>query len=156
MTATLAEVGTLAAAPAAVAAYLAEAGLAPRIALQPTPRLTGLDWSGTAIHHAPAPDEPVAVSIADWAIAETGSAVFLSGPETPVLLAFLPLHHVVIVEAARILPHIEDLWAAMRGAGIAQPRNVNIVTGTSGTADIEAKNIRGAHGPRHMRIVLVG
>ena len=30
------------------------------------------------------------------------------------------------------------------------------MTGTSGTADIEAKNIRGAHGPRYMRIVLVG
>jgi L-lactate dehydrogenase complex protein LldG len=42
----------------------------------------------------------------------------------------------------------------MRDAGAGQPRNVNIITGTSGTADIEAINIRGAHGPRHMRIVL--
>ena len=96
------------------------------------------------------------MSIADWAIAETGSAVFLSGPEMPVLLNFLPLYHVVVIEAARILPYIEDLWDAMRDAGIAMPRNINIITGTSGTADIEAINIRGAHGPRHMRIILVG
>ena len=33
---------------------------------------------------------------------------------------------------------------------------MSLVTGTSGTADIEAVNIRGAHGPRYLHILMVG
>jgi L-lactate dehydrogenase complex protein LldG len=36
------------------------------------------------------------------------------------------------------------------------PRIMSLVTGTSGTADIEAVNIRGAHGPRYLHILMVG
>jgi len=36
-----------------------------------------------------------------------------------------------------------------------QTRSLNIITGTSGTADIEAKNVRGAHGPRFMHIYCI-
>ena len=89
-------------------------------------------------------------------IAETGSLVFHSSPETPTLHSFLPLHHIAVVEAARILRYPEDYWAAARAASNRPPRNVNWVTGTSGTADIEAKNIRGAHGPRFLHILIVG
>ena len=51
-----------------------------------------------------AADEPVAVSLARCGIAETGSVVIHSGPDTPVLLAFLPLHHIVALPAGAILP----------------------------------------------------
>lgn len=156
VTATIADIASLAETPAAVRAYLAEQGLAPRIALQPTDALTSLDWSGVETKADLDVNEPIAVSLADYAIAETGSVVFRSRADAPTLFSFLPLHHVVVVRAATILSYPEELWALMREGGEPQPRNVNIVTGTSGTADIEAKNVRGAHGPRHMRIILVG
>ena len=84
-------------------------------------------------------------------IAESGSLVFHSGPDTPVLLAFLPLHHVVALRAATILPHLED-YAALASPA---PRNANLITGASGTTDIEGSYVRGAHGPGFLHVVIV-
>ncbi|MCP5002313.1 MAG: hypothetical protein GY933_27205, partial [Hyphomicrobiales bacterium] len=50
----------------------------------------------------------------------------------------------------------EDVFAFVGSGPENQPRNLSIVTGTSGTADIEAKNVRGAHGPRFMHLIIVG
>lgn len=142
-----------AAVPAAVAAYLARVGLPARAAV--VPALAGLDWSGIAVHDTLDRNEPAAVSLAAAAIAETGSLVFASAPDAPTLFNFLPLHHLAVVAAADVVPHLEDAWAAVRARG-PLPRNVNLVTGTSGTADIEALLVRGAHGPRFLHVLVVG
>ncbi|MGB0504811.1 MAG: LutC/YkgG family protein [Pikeienuella sp.] len=156
VTATIDQIPDMAAVPSAIAGYLKGAGLAQSIALQPREQLTALDWSSIETHNTPTPNEPVAVSIADLAVAESGSVVFRSAPDAPVLMSFLPLHHIVIVPTHLIRRHLEDVFDHFGSGPENQPRNLNIVTGTSGTADIEAKNIRGAHGPRYMHLVLVG
>ena len=137
--------------PGVVHHYLERQGLPARIALQPTPKLLALDWSGIAVHADPAADEPVGVGLARWGIAESGSLVFHSGPDNPVLLAFLPLHHIVAVQADTILPHLED-YAALAAPA---PRNANMITGASGTTDIEGSYVSGAHGPGYLHIVVV-
>ena len=137
--------------PGAVRGYLERQGLPARIALQPTPRLLALDWSGIAVHASAAADEPVGVGLARWGIAESGSLIFHSGPDNPVLLAFLPLHHIVAVQADTILPHLED-YAALTAPA---PRNANLITGASGTTDIEGSYVSGAHGPGYLHIVVV-
>ncbi|MFO1050036.1 MAG: lactate utilization protein [Geminicoccaceae bacterium] len=138
--------------PLAVRRYLERLGLPARIALQPTPKLLALDWTGIAVHAHAAADEPVGVGLARWGIAESGSLVFHSGPDNPVLLSFLPLHHIVTVEASTILPHLED-YAALAAPA---PRNANMITGASGTTDIEGSYVSGAHGPGYLHIVVVG
>jgi L-lactate dehydrogenase complex protein LldG len=148
---TIDEVASLDAVPDAIARYLADQGLAGAIAVQPTPVLTGLDWGATRPHAALAPDEPVAVGLARWGIAESGSIVIHSGPETPILLAFLPLHHVVVLHVSHILPYLED-YAAL---GERAPRNAVLITGPSGTTDIEGSYVRGAHGPGFVHVILV-
>ena len=85
-------------------------------------------------------------------IAETGSLVFHSGPGTAVLGHFLPLHHVAVLHARDIVGHLEDYAPDPS----TLPRNLNLITGASGTTDIEGSYVRGAHGPRHLHIVLVG
>ncbi len=155
VTATVSRAGALSDVPCDVAAYLTRSGLARRIALQPRSALTGLNWGDVNCHHEPSPNEPVAVSIADLAIAETGSVVFRSAPDAPTLMNFLPLHHIVVVRQDLIHRHLEDVYAFFGSSQEDQPRNLSIVTGTSGTADIEAKNVRGAHGPRFMHIIIV-
>ena len=137
--------------PLAVRRYLERQGLPARIALQPTPKLLALDWTGIAVHAHAAADEPVGVGLARWGIAESGSLVFHSGPDNPVLLAFLPLHHIVAVQADTILPHLED-YAALAAPA---PRNANLITGASGTTDIEGSYVSGAHGPGYLHIVVV-
>jgi L-lactate dehydrogenase complex protein LldG len=154
--ATLDRCATLAELPQAVARYLESHALPASIALQPEPALEALDWDGIETHTTIAAEEPVGVGLARWAIAEAGSLVFHSGPHSPTLLSFLPLHHVVAVEARTIVSHMEDYLDAFARTGEPQPRAVHLITGASGTTDIEGSYVRGAHGPRYLHVVLIG
>lgn len=139
--------------PLAVRRYLDRHGLN-SLSLQPAPDLTGLDWTGIAIHQGLAPEEPVALGRALYGIAESGSLVIHSGADTPILLSFLPLHHIVVLHAATLLPYLEDY--AARVSDHAIPRNAVLITGPSGTTDIEGSYVRGAHGPGFLHVILVG
>jgi L-lactate dehydrogenase complex protein LldG len=154
VSATLDRVASLGELPEAVRRYLAAEDLPPVVALQPTVALQDLDWHGIETRRTMTANEAVGVGLARWGIAETGSLVFHSGPDTPILFNFLPLHHVVAVRASRILTHLED-YAAVAAAEPA-PRNVNLITGISGTTDIEGSYVRGAHGPRFLHVIIVG
>jgi L-lactate dehydrogenase complex protein LldG len=153
---TVARIAALADLPAAVRAYLAAQNLPADIAVPPDPRLQALDWSGIATHARIGTDEAVAVGLAAHGIAESGSLVFQSGPTSPTLFAFLPLHHIVALATASLLEWLEDYAAGPAAGGRAQPRNVNIITGASGTTDIEGRLVRGAHGPAFLHVVLFG
>ena len=150
LTATVATVHGLEGVPAAVHAYLSDRGLAKSISIAPA--LAELEWQGIHATTTIQPDQAVAVTLAEGGVAETGSLIFRSGPETPMLHNFLALHHVAVVPRARIGRYLETVFAP---DAPALPRIMTLVTGTSGTADIEAVNIRGAHGPRYLHIVLV-
>ena len=143
-----------AAIPQAVRRYLDAHGLPPVLALQPVPDLAALDWSGIRTHGDIAPDEAAALGLALWGIAESGSLVVHSGADAPILLSFLPLHHIVVLEERALLPYLEDYAARM--AGTAQPRNAILITGPSGTTDIEGSYVRGAHGPGFLHVLMVG
>lgn len=155
VTATIAHVDAMTEVPAAVAEFLSQRKQLMHVAVQPAAELEQLDWAGFERLDDLADDGGVAVTLAEYGIAETGSVVFRSSPDAPVLLTFLPLLHIVVLEARRILAYPEDLWPHLGGASAPQSRALTLVTGTSGTADIEAINVRGAHGPRSMHIVLV-
>lgn len=156
VTATVENLAKLADLPAAVSAYIKAKKLPARVALQPRDSLTTLDWRGVETVATAGMNEPVAVTMADAAIAETGSLVFQTAPDAPVLLNFLPLHHLAVIRRSLILPYMEDAFDRFGTKVENQKRSLNIITGTSGTADIEAKNVRGAHGPRFMHIYCIG
>ncbi len=141
--------------PEAVARHLIGRNLPPRIALQPTQALTALDWDAAGLLRDNTVDDSVAVGIARWGIAETGSLVFHSASDAPVLFNFLPAVHILAVYASKIVPHLEDYAEAARASGDAAPRNVCLITGASGTTDIEGNLVLGAHGPRELHIVLI-
>ncbi|WP_258286846.1 lactate utilization protein, partial [Escherichia ruysiae] len=73
--------------------------------------------------------------LALYGIAESGSLVIHSEPQNPILLSFLPLHHVVLLGEATLLPYLEDYAARLDAQAI--PRNAILITGPSGTTDIE-------------------
>ncbi len=151
--ATAIRVAALADVPGAVSAYLDAHRLPASVALQPHPKLEALDWSGLDIHRAIAVDEAASVLIAPYAVAETGSLVFRSGPDMPVLFAFLPLHCLVVVEARCVVAWLED--CAGIEAKRPAPRTLNLITGASGTTDIEGALVRGAHGPASLHVFFV-
>jgi len=81
--------------------------------------------------------------------------VFASGPDTPSTVSLLPETHVAILDARRIVAHMEDAWAHVRAEFGQLPRAINFVSGPSRTADIDQTIVLGAHGPYRVHIVLV-
>ncbi|MBB4154364.1 L-lactate dehydrogenase complex protein LldG [Sphingomonas jinjuensis] len=132
--------------PAAIAAYCAEHGLPRHLCAPPDPRLDAADWSGIDRHLDPAPDEPLALAVAECGVAETGSLVMRTAPTAPMLPNFLALHHVVVVP--RLVAYLEDALPTE-----PMPRGYYWITGVSGTTDIEGTYVRGAHGPRYLHVI---
>lgn len=154
--ATVARVAAPGDVPGATRAYLARFGLPPVIALAPAPELTALDWHGFTTTQAIDRNQTAAVSRAELAVAETGTLVFCSGPASPETFGFQPLHHVAVVHARDVVAYLEDAFAALRRRAGGLPRATNLVSGPSGTADIEATSVRGAHGPEFLHAIVVG
>ncbi len=164
MASTVDEVPRLADAPAAVARYLQALGLAPRAVAWPA--LAALDWAGAGLEvefRAPRFDEsqgadPVGITGCHCALAETGTIVLLSGPDTPASTHLLPETHIALVRASRIVAAMEDAFALLRAErGDARrmlPRALNMVSGPSRTADIEQTVVLGAHGPYRVHLVV--
>jgi len=152
LTGTAERLPSLATLAARVRAYLRAHDLPAKLTIADDPALRALDWGDITITDEIAIDTPVAISRAVMAIAETGSVVVRSTSDTPTLHSFLPLHHLVIVSEQSIRPWLEDVWQEIDPR---QHRCVNIITGTSGTADIEGRNVRGAHGPRFLHVFLI-
>ena len=163
--ATVARVASLDDLPGAIADYLAAQNMPAAVRMTPDPRLQAAPWDKTAItiSEGPAQGEDTAgVSYAFGAVAETGSLVFLSGPESPTTVNFLPPVHIAVLRASDISGCFEDIWSRLRadragaeGTGRFMPRTVNWITGPSRTADIELVLFLGIHGPKHLHIVIV-
>ncbi len=139
--------------PAAVAGFLQRQGLP--LQIRAAPALQGMGWGDSleVSYGTTRGNHPVSVTPAFCAVAETGSVVLLSGAGSPTLLNFLPDAHIVVVEARRLVPHYEDVWARLRTLG-EMPRSVNFITGPSKTADVEQTLQIGAHGPRSLHVIL--
>ena len=113
-------------------------------------------WSAeiSLLRRAAQAGDNISVGYAFAGIAETGSIAMLSGENNPTSFNFLPDNQIVLLEKKNIVSHIEDVWQALRHQALS-PRTVNIITGPSRTADIEQTIQLGAHGPRHLHIVIV-
>lgn len=99
----------------------------------------------------------VGLSHAAAGVIETGTLVLFSGKENPTTLNFLPENHIIIVNESDLVSHYEEIWVKVRqkfGVG-NMPRNLNLITGPSRSADIEQTLLLGAHGPVRLHIFLV-
>lgn len=89
------------------------------------------------------------------AIAETGSLMLLSGPDTFASAALLPETHIAVVPVSRIVANLEEAFTRMRAEHGQLPRATNIISGPSRTGDIEQTIVLGAHGPYRVHVILV-
>lgn len=156
MASTTERVATPDAVPAALAGWLRANGLPVAGVCWAT--LAGLDWAAAGLSlepRAPRDGDLLGVTGAFAAIAETGTLMLLSGPETPASTHLLPETHVAVVPASRVLRHYEDAFALMRAERGAPPRAMNLVSGPSRTGDIEQTIVLGAHGPYRVHLLIV-
>ncbi|MSO92346.1 MAG: lactate utilization protein C [Rhodospirillales bacterium] len=162
--ATAEAVASFADVPGRVAAYLARHNLGAALRVAPLTRRDNIPWSKqpllTPDFGPPRPEDSVGVGAAFAGVAETGTLVIQSGPESPTRLNVLPPTHIVVLRASAIVGTYEDVWARLRTEraskdGPTMPRTVNWITGPSRTADIEQTLLLGAHGPQRLHILIV-
>lgn len=162
---TVTRVDSAASVPGAVADYLSQRNLPSRLVITPDPALDDIPWEERTlleIRRGRAEDaDAVGITACFAGIAETGTLMLLSGPESPTRNNFLPDTHVVVMRGAQVVATYEDGWARLRDrqrqpdGSWAMPRTVNFITGPSRTGDIEQRIELGAHGPRRLHIVLI-
>lgn len=123
------------------------------------PALAPYGWQTAGIElqaRAARDDDMLGVTGVFAGIAETGTLMLLSGPETPATASLLPETHVAVIETERIVATMEQGWDRLRVERRALPRAVNFISGPSRTADIEQTVTLGAHGPYRVFIIIVG
>lgn len=156
MSDTVAAVPDMASVPGAVARYLDEAGIARNAIAWQT--LDGMGWSEAGMQvefRRPRNEDMVGITGVYCAVAETGSLMLLSSPQTWSSASLLPETHIAVVPVSRIVAHMEDAFALARTEGIDMPRAINFISGPSRTGDIEQTIVLGAHGPYRVHVILV-
>lgn len=124
-------------------------------------RLAAMPWRDAGVlprFGSVEPGEPVALSFARLAIAETGSIITWTGKANPAANNLLPEHHIVLVDSADLVTTMEQAWDSINQemTKTGRPRGINFIAGPSSTGDIEGKLVYGAHGPRSWHVILMG
>jgi L-lactate dehydrogenase complex protein LldG len=101
-------------------------------------------------------DQPVGLTIADRAIAETGSVLLNERLLVDRAASLMTLHNIVVVAVADIVPSLDSTPAVLReiamrpGGGYA-----TFMTGPSRSADIEMSLTIGVQGPGQVTVLFV-
>lgn len=120
---------------------------------------------GAGAHYAAAADEyrralfecGVGVSTADYAVADTGTLVLISGGERHRLVSLIAPVHICLLAADRILPDMACLLERALEecySGASPPHATTLISGPSRTADIEQTLTTGVHGPHELHVLL--
>ena len=118
------------------------------------------DAAARAVHREAAARAEIGVTGVDWALAETGTLVVVSGRGRPRSTSLLPATHVAVFGRESLVESLEQIGVmletlhtdpalSMSGAVI------NFITGPSRTADIELTLTRGVHGPKEVHAIFV-
>jgi len=156
MSDTVEEVDDLSDVPRAVAAYLDSNHLAKQAIAWKT--LDSLGWSEAGVQIAfrtPKNEDLVGITGSFCAVAETGTLMLLSSPDTYASASLLPETHIAIVLASRIVGKMEDAFALARTEHGELPRATSFISGPSRTGDIEQTIVLGAHGPYRVHVIIV-
>lgn len=143
-----------------ISAYLRKQQLPANVvawpALKQTSWLGDLEREGLNLRlGAPAGDDLVGLSAVACAVAETGTLVLRSSPDTPASTHLLPETHIAVLAVSDIVLTLEDAFERLKASGQPMPRALNLVSGPSRTGDIEQTIVLGAHGPYRVHLVLV-
>jgi len=160
--ATVVELESVHAVPAAVGKYLAEQDLPQEVVCGADIQAHGLPWDSAAplrIIAGPLSDDGRSMVTGCYAaIAELGALVVVSGPDHPAETNVLPANHIVLLPRERVLGDFDGLWRVLREDFLDStlPRAVTLIAGPSRTADLGVPAKLGAHGPGRVHVLLIG
>jgi L-lactate dehydrogenase complex protein LldG len=103
----------------------------------------------------------VGVTGVDFAVAETGTLVLVSGLGRPRSTSLLPEAHVAVFGREQLLESLEQVGVMLEALHADPARSmsgavINFITGPSRTADIELTLTRGVHGPKTVHAIFIG
>ena len=95
------------------------------------------------------------ITMAQAAIAETGTLVLESSRERHRLVSLVPPTHIAIVNAEDLCATLNDALKLVRGHTAAEMSPaITFITGPSRTADIELTLTIGVHGPKELYVII--
>ncbi len=143
--------------PVAIADVLRSRNLPAVVHIPEDPLLKLISWGSapglSIVDDVPGGDD-IAVAIAPYAIAETGTLVYPASRARPPSWHFRPGVEIALLAADDIHADLEEVLEQISRRG-ALPSTVNLVTGPSRTGDIEQTLELGAHGPKELIILIV-
>ncbi len=104
-------------------------------------------------------DAPAGLSVAELAIAETGSVLLADNALEARVVGMLTLTHFVLVRKETLFPMLEDAGERLQKltkTGSDQRHYISLVTGPSRTADIERTLTIGVQGPKSLCVIVIG
>jgi L-lactate dehydrogenase complex protein LldG len=102
-------------------------------------------------------DCAIGVTTAEYALADTGTLVLISGREQHRLVSLLPPVHVCLLTPQSIFPSLTQLLTHTRQDFYSRstpPQVLTCITGPSRTADIEQTITLGVHGPQSLHVLI--
>jgi L-lactate dehydrogenase complex protein LldG len=91
--------------------------------------------------------------------ADTGSVLMIENEGNIRMVSNVPPVHIVIVGIEKIVPTLPDAFKVAqviwRYAGFTAPLYLSVVSGPSGTADIENTLVQGSSGPLELHVILL-
>ena len=111
-------------------------------------------------HRGAAARAEIGVTGVDFALAETGTLVLVSGRGRPRSTSLLPATHVAVFGRDKLLESLEQVGIMLEALHADPARAmsgavINFITGPSRTADIELTLTRGVHGPKDVHAIFV-
>jgi L-lactate dehydrogenase complex protein LldG len=147
--------------PAQLAALMQQANISQQpLVLADESNLRSLNWASAGINtelRVAQNGDAISLTNSLCGVAETGTLVLHSSPNSPTSLNFLPDIHCLVLQQENIVAGYEDAWDRVRDGAKSgtMPRTVNFITGPSRSADLEQTLRMGAHGPKRLVVFLL-
>lgn len=100
-------------------------------------------------------DAPLGITVAELAIAETGSVLLYEPDLADRSVSLMTQHLVVLCETGSIVPSLDEAAPVLRDIARNGPSYATFVTGPSRTADIERELAVGVQGPGILDVVFL-
>jgi L-lactate dehydrogenase complex protein LldG len=94
------------------------------------------------------------LSLADYALADTGTLVLFAREQEPRLVSLLPAAYIGLVLRSRLLSGLDELFAT-HPRPAEESSSMVLLTGPSRTADIEQILVKGVHGPGVVHVIVL-
>ena len=93
------------------------------------------------------------ITVADAAIADTGTLIQTDSIRTPRTLSLVPPIHICVIDVCHLYSNMQSALDA-NNLNESLPTNLIFITGPSKTSDIQQTVAYGAHGPRELILLL--